>query len=103
MVKAACPVWVQAQGTLVEEAMHVGVIHHIHDPEGFQRAEAEAMQKGLPAEFGLPVQAATPDHRTSICIWQGPSVDAVRELVESVVAPYSRNEYFEVNLETRPV
>jgi hypothetical protein len=88
----------QAQVTQREEAMHVSVIHHIHDPEGFQRAETEAMQKGLPAEFGLPVQAATPDHRMAICIWQGPSVDAVRDLVESVVAPYSQNEYFEVNL-----
>ena len=81
--------------------MHVGVIHHVHDPEGFQKAEAEAIQKGIPAQFSLPVQAATPDHRTAICIWQGPSVEAVRQLVESVVGTSSKNEYFEVNLETR--
>ena len=59
------------------------------------------MQQGLPASFSLPVQASKPDHTTSICIWEGPSVDAVRELVESVVGPHSTNEYFEVQLEAR--
>ena len=81
--------------------MYVGVIHRIHDPAGFQAAEAKAVEQGLPEGFGLPVQAATPDHTAGLCIWQGPSVQAVRELVESVVAPYSTNEYFEVELEGR--
>ena len=38
--------------------------------------------------------------QTVICIWEGPSVDEVRDLVESVVGPYSRNEYHEVELES---
>lgn len=82
--------------------MHVGVIHRISDPAAFEQAEQEALEAGLPAEFSLPVHAATPDHSTAICIWEGPSVDAVRELVESVVGEYSQNEYYEVELEGGP-
>jgi hypothetical protein len=57
------------------------------------------MEAGLPDGFGLPVHAETRDHTTAICIWQGPSVDAVRDLVESVVGQYSENEYHEVELD----
>jgi hypothetical protein len=82
--------------------MHVGVIHRISDPEAFEEAEQKALEAGLPEEFGLPVHAATPDHSMAICIWEGPSVDAVRDLVESVVGGYSKNEYYEVELEASP-
>ena len=82
--------------------MHVGVIHRISNPAAFQQAEQEAIAAGLPAGFHLPVHAETPDHTTAICIWDGPSVEAVRDLVESVVGEYSRNEYFEMELESSP-
>ncbi len=82
--------------------MHVGVIHRITDPEGFQAAENQALQAGLPEGFALPVHGETPDHSTGICIWEGPSVEAVRDLVESVVGQYSRNEYYEMHLEAIP-
>jgi hypothetical protein len=78
--------------------MYVTAIHHIHDPAGFQKAEAEALEKGLPSGFKLPIRGATNDHSMGICIWEGPSVQAVRELVDSVVAPYSKNEYFEMTV-----
>jgi hypothetical protein len=79
--------------------MYVGVIHRISDPEAFQRAEEKALDAGLPEGFDLPVHAANPDHSTGICIWEGPSVDAVRDLVESVVGEFSENEYHEMELE----
>ena len=79
--------------------MHVGVIHRISDPEGFQQAEQQAIEAGLPEGFRLPVHAETPDHSMGICIWDGPSMDAVRDLVESVVGKYSENEYYEVELD----
>ena len=80
--------------------MHVGVIHRISNPAAFQQAEQQALDAGLPEGFRLPVHAETPDHTTALCVWDGPSVDAVRDLVESVVSEYSRNEYFEVELES---
>jgi hypothetical protein len=82
--------------------MYVGVIHRISDPEGFEAAEQKALETGLPEGFSLPINAATPDHTTGICIWQGESVEAVKELVESVVGPYSDNEYFEVEVDGLP-
>jgi hypothetical protein len=79
--------------------MFVTVIHRIHDPEGFQAAEAKALEGGLPSNVALPIHAATKDHALGICIWEGESVDAVRELVESVVGPYANNEYNEMQVD----
>jgi hypothetical protein len=79
--------------------MFVTVIHRIHDPEGFQAAEAKALEAGLPTSVALPVHAATRDHKLGICIWEGESVPAVREIVEGVVGPYSDNEYFEMDVD----
>jgi hypothetical protein len=77
--------------------MFVTVIHRVHDPEGFQEAEAKALEAGLPAGVALPVHAATRDHRLGI--WEGESVAAVREVVEGVVGPYADNEYAEMEVD----
>jgi hypothetical protein len=79
--------------------MFVTVIHRIHDPEGFQAAEEKAIAAGIPSHVALPIHAATPDHRLGVCIWEGESVAAVREVVESVVGPYSENEYAEMDVD----
>ena len=79
--------------------MFVTVIHHINDPEGFQEAEAKALEAGLPTSVALPVHAATRDHRLGICIWEGESVAAVREVVEGAVGPYADNEYSEMEVD----
>ena len=82
--------------------VYVGVVHHISDPEGFEAAEQRALEAGLPESVSLPIHAATPDHTTGMCIWEGESVEAVRELVESVVGEYSENEYFELEVDGLP-
>lgn len=79
--------------------MFVGVIHRITDPAGFEAAEAKALEQGLPGGVALPIHAATSDHRTGICIWEGDSVEAVRELVESVVGPFADNEYLQLDVD----
>jgi hypothetical protein len=79
--------------------MFVTVIHHIHDPKGFQAAEDKALEKGLPSHVALPVHAATEDHRLGVCIWEGKSLGVVREVVEAVVGPFSKNEYFEMHVD----
>jgi len=78
--------------------MFVSVIHRIHDPEGFEAAEAKALEAGPPT-VALPVHAATPDHRLGICIWEGESVAAVREIVEGAVGPYADKEYSEMDVD----
>jgi hypothetical protein len=47
-------------------------------------------------------KAETPDHVRAVSVGGGPSVEAVRDSVESVVGEYSQNEYFEVELESSP-
>ena len=79
--------------------MFVTVIHRIHDPKGFQEAEAKALEAGIPGGVALPVHAATRDHRVGICIWEGESVDAVREVVEGAVGPWAHNEYYEMSVD----
>lgn len=54
--------------------MFVTVIHHITDPEGFQAAEANALEGGLPTHVALPIHAATQNHTVGVCIWEGESV-----------------------------
>ena len=79
--------------------MFVTVIHRIHDPEGFQAAEAKALEAGLPSSVALPIHASTLDHRLGICIWEGESVAAVREIVEGAVGPYADKEYSEMDVD----
>ena len=79
--------------------MFVTVIHRIHDPEGFQAAEAKALEAGLPVHVALPNHAASPDHRFGVCIWEGESVEAVRQAVEGAVGAWSYNEYAEMTVD----
>ena len=79
--------------------MFVTVIHRIHDPEGFQAAAATALEAGLPEGVALPVVAASRDHRFGVCLWEGESVAAVREVVEAVVGPFADNEYYEMEVD----
>ena len=79
--------------------MFVTVIHRIHDTEGFQAAETKALEGGLPSGVALPIHAATPNHELGGCIWEGESVAAVRDVVEGVVGPFSKNEYFEMEVD----
>jgi hypothetical protein len=81
--------------------MYGGGVHRIADPDAFE-AEKRALEAGLPEGVSLPVHPATPDHTTGMCIWEGESVEAVRELVESVVGEYSENEYFELEVDGLP-
>jgi hypothetical protein len=79
------------------EDSYVGVVHHVSDPEGFKAAEQKSLEEGLPEGISLPIHATTSDYTTVMCIWEGgESVEAVKDLVESVVGEYSENEYFEM-------
>jgi hypothetical protein len=79
--------------------MFVTVIHRITDPEGFEAAEEKALAGGLPGHVALPVHAATLDHTLGICVWEGESVEAVREVVEGAVGGYGTNEYYEMHVD----
>jgi hypothetical protein len=72
-------------------------------PRSFRGARAKGLGGGsLPEGISLPIHAATPDHTTGMCIWEGEPVEAVKELVDSVVGEYSENEYFELEVDGLP-
>src|SRR6187397_2832363 len=89
----------RGDGASIGGLMFVTVIHHITDPEGFQAAEAKALEAGLPSHVALPIHAATQDHSLGLCIWEGESVGAVREVVEGAVGPWAQNEYYEMRVD----
>ena len=79
--------------------MFVAVIHRIHDPEGFRAAEAAARRAGCPQGVARPLNAASRDRRLGICMWEGESVIAVRDVVERTVGPFADNEYYEMEVD----
>lgn len=76
--------------------MLVGVIHHIHDPEGFRTAAAETAPRALAEAVELALKATSRDHRVGFCVWEGDSVAAVRDFVELAIGPFADNEYYEM-------
>ena len=78
-----------------------------HAPTGFRRLTPELLKAdrtakgfaGLPEGVALSVNATTRDHRLGICLWEGESVTAVRDVVEAVVGPFADNEYYEMEVD----
>ena len=79
--------------------MHLVVQHRINDPERFFSGDPQEIAANAPdgvqARQFFPAQ----DRSVAVCLWEGDSVDAVREYVDSVTGDASENTYFEVNAE----
>jgi hypothetical protein len=78
--------------------MHVAALHRISDPEKFFAVAQEALA-ALPE--GLTVNQMLPsvDGSTAMCVWQAPSVDAVRDFVDEASSGLAVNEFFEISAE----
>jgi hypothetical protein len=50
----------------------------------------------LPSDVRLHQVLPNADGSASVCLWEAPSVDQVRRLVEGAVGPFSSNTYYEV-------
>jgi hypothetical protein len=75
--------------------MYVLIEHSISDPSGFWSAAESALSQ-LPPTVKLHHTFPTPDGTRAICVWEGQTIEEIRELIESSVGRFSRNEYFEV-------
>jgi hypothetical protein len=73
--------------------MYVVVQHTISEPAVFWNA---ADPTTLSPDIKLLHTFPTPDGTRAVCIWEGESVDAVRNVLEPVIGGTSRNEYFTV-------
>ena len=77
--------------------MFIVAQHRITDPPAFW--STVAMAKQLPPGLKLHSTFPSSDGSRAVCLWEAPSLAAVRDLVESVVGPFSHNEYFQVSAE----
>lgn len=76
--------------------MFVSVVHHISDPDGF----VDMMRKAsIPDGMHVAQFVAGADGSVAICLWEAPSVQAVRDYLEPATAGVCNNEYAEVDAE----
>ena len=78
--------------------MYVVVYHQINNPEtAFARGDKLVKNEGAPAGVrGLQFYPST-DGSAVACLWEAPSVDVVREYVDSTLGDASDNTCWEVN------
>ena len=76
--------------------MFISAIHRVSDPDAFAAAVASATPK-LPSDLKVLLTATADDRSTVICLWEAPSVDKVRELVETHLGHASKNEYISID------
>ena len=75
--------------------MYVAVHHTVKDPASFQ-TRGDQLREGWP-EGVTPRQFLPDGHgRRAACLWEAPSVDAVREYVDGCLGDASDQEYFAV-------
>src|ERR1035437_3331937 len=79
----------RAEGT----PMFVTVIPRIHDPKGFEAAEAKALEAGLPSHVALPIQASNDDHFFSDRTCTEIYIQTLREAVQSSASRVANKEY----------
>lgn len=75
--------------------MFIVIQHQITNPEKFWTIAQEATSK-LPAGLKLHSSLPNSDGTKAVCIWEANELNAVKEVVESSVGQFSKNEYFSV-------
>jgi hypothetical protein len=76
--------------------MYVGAIHRISDPEEFFDVTQEILV-ALP--LGVTINQILPstDGKSCVSLWQSPSVQVVREIVDDASTGIAVNEFFEIS------
>jgi hypothetical protein len=77
--------------------MHVVVQHRITDPDTFFSVDAAAVVAVAPDGVHGRLFYPSQDRSAGICVWQAPSVDAVRDYIDPATAGVCENAYFEVD------
>lgn len=79
--------------------MQVVVQHRITNPEQFFSGDPQEIAEGAPSGVRGRQFFPSQDRSAAVCLWEGDSIDDVREYVDSVTGDSSQNTYFEVNAE----
>lgn len=76
--------------------MFVSVIHRITDPDRFFEMAGQTAQS-IPGDLRLPQYVSSADRSTTICLWEAPSVERIRDFLEPLTAGICKNEYLQVD------
>ena len=77
--------------------MHVVVQHRITDPQTFFSVDIADVVANAPDGVHGRLFYPGQDRSAAICVWQAPSVDAVRDYIDPATAGVAENTYFEVD------
>jgi hypothetical protein len=75
---------------------YIVAIHDISDPDRFWAWTSAEPPGELPPGVTLHSVYPRDDGLRAVCLWEAPSVDAVREILDAGSGDAARNEYFEV-------
>jgi hypothetical protein len=80
--------------------MFVGVMHRIKDPKVMvERGETLGDPANAPPGVVGHQFCPSKDLSVATCLWEGDSVDAVRDYIDGTLGDASENSYFEVSTE----
>ena len=78
--------------------MFVVIEHSISDLESFWGA-AETITDGMPESIKAHQFMPSANHEKAVCLWEGPSVEAIQNFLEPKIGQSSTNVYYEVDSE----
>jgi hypothetical protein len=73
--------------------------HDIQDPQAFWTT-AQNVGSIMPADLKLHSVFPSKDMKDGICVWEGPSVEAVQKFLDDNVGTVSKNFCYEVDAAT---
>ena len=82
--------------------MHVGVIHRISDPEGSNAPNRRPLRRASLTALVFPSMPPLPTTGPASASGKDLRSMQLRELVESVVGPFSQNEYLALEVDGLP-
>ena len=72
--------------------MHLGVVHEIRDPAGWDRVMSGDLN--LPPGFALLGSVTQDDVTRGMCIWEAPSLDELQRLLDGAFGEAVVNDCF---------
>ena len=80
--------------------MYVGVMHRIKDPDAMmERGKGLGDPANAPPGVVGHQFCPSTDLSVATCLWEGDSVEAVRDYIDGTLGDSSENSYFEVSTE----
>ena len=80
--------------------MYVGVMHRIKDPDAMvERGKSLSDPANAPPGVVGHQFCPSTDLSVATCLWEGDSVDAVRDYIDGTLGDSSENSYFEISTE----